>query len=461
MIMVGQTVSIEEKKSQIKYLEREEADQYTLSKKGFTAVYEHKKTYYSINERFKLYRRKIVADVTKNQSSNKPLNLENISEIRTYDFDKLQHKKFTAYKGDFKYELYQFNKEFFMLEVFYNYSENDIKKDWKYYSSELVPFEFIQLKDKKKILTLISHTHLNYIVPKKDTLELKIWTRYQAKGFVPLNFSETQSYTPTYDSKKLYLISSHLHQLGNYYHIITEKGKKRLYNYRGEDVLQKRYDSIVLSNFIIGFKGKKYDVYNQTFKKLKLPKLQAVHLDRSNRYNLQVIQNNELRSIPLSNDTSEKYVVTNPTPPFMPTLNMEIAYKIEDRATEYAFISEFTLDTLTIPKNNIKDIYFLKNRKKKIVTDTEIYIIAELTNGNFNLFDFRKPNTNLLVSMSEIEHIGGFIRFKKDNLYGYFKIHTKGRYIKLDHFQGFFARFELPNGKKGWLDRNGKEYLNL
>ncbi|MBC8755458.1 hypothetical protein H2O64_12345 [Kordia sp. YSTF-M3] len=103
----------------------------------------------------------------------------------------------------------------------------------------------------------------------------------------------------------------------------------------------------------------------------------------------------------------------------------------------------------------------LENRKKEITANHYAYVITELTNGTLNLFDLRKPNTNLLEHVDEITQVGNCIRFKKDNLYGYYGMHTKVHFKKLDQFQGFYARFELPNGKRGWLDRNGKEYLNL
>jgi len=32
------------------------------------------------------------------------------------------------------------------------------------------------------------------------------------------------------------------------------------------------------------------------------------------------------------------------------------------------------------------------------------------------------------------------------------------RYKKIADFQGYFARFELANGQKGWLDFNRNEY---
>lgn len=455
-IIVGQTIS-----KGTRELKRKKAIHYSLSKEKFTSIHKRQNTYSLLGERFKLYRRKIITDVTLHQFSGKPNDIQNVAEIIPYNFDLLQHKKFIAYRGNYKYELYQFNQEFFILEQFHAVMTDNGKKEWKFHLLEMLPFTFIKLKGKRRILSLISLTHQNYIVPKKNKVTLKIWARYQGHKMILLNFIKPQSYRATYDSKKLQLISSHLFQLNKYYHIVSKKRKKRLYNYRGEDVLRKSYDSIVLGSFIIGYKRNEIDAYNQAFQKFDLPNLQAVHLDRSNLYNLQVIQNNELKRIPLSSNTSEKYILSNPTPPYMPKLTLEMMLKIEERTDKFAFIHEFSFDTLTISKSDIKDIYFLENRKKEIITNHYSYIITELNNEKYNLLDIRNPKSSLLLSMDEIKQVGTYVRFKKNNLYGYFGINTKVRYKKLDQFQGFFAKFELPNGKKGWLDRNGKEYVNL
>jgi len=408
----------------------------------------------------------LISDVRVNPANKnyfKPKHTVNIDSITQYNFSELRQKKFIAYDKEFKYELLQFNDEFFILNVFYKNVNDNNQKIWSnYLSPKLIPFAITSVKDKKKIIQFFDECE-GYIIPKKNGLEIKIDQPFSVPPSSILEFSEVQESNKEYSSKELFDISrSYGQNFKERYHVKEEKkGKKRLYNYRGEDVLKKSYDSIFVDNFIIGIKNGNYDIYNQTFKKFDLKKVQTVHFDKSNEYNLQIIQNNEIKSIPLSNDTTEKYLVFNPAPPYMPEMRMEIEYKIEERANRFAFSSEFAFDTLYLLKKNIKTLYFLNNKQKKIITDNETLIIIQLENGNHNLIDVRKPTKNLLANMTEIKRVGRFIRFKKNNLYGYFGIHTKVRYKKLDEFQGFFARFELPNGQKGWLDRNGKEYLNL
>lgn len=52
------------------------------------------------------------------------------------------------------------------------------------------------------------------------------------------------------------------------------------------------------------------------------------------------------------------------------------------------------------------------------------------------------------------------IRIYKNGLVGYFPLNKDVRYSFLGEQQGYFIRFILPNGKKGWLDMKGNEFLD-
>jgi hypothetical protein len=45
-------------------------------------------------------------------------------------------------------------------------------------------------------------------------------------------------------------------------------------------------------------------------------------------------------------------------------------------------------------------------------------------------------------------------------LHGFFPQNCKGEYEFLEDFIVCFARFQKPNGKKGWLDIYGNEFLD-
>jgi|GEM_PF-5587027 len=61
----------------------------------------------------------------------------------------------------------------------------------------------------------------------------------------------------------------------------------------------------------------------------------------------------------------------------------------------------------------------------------------------------------------ELEGFGYYhpIKFKEKNLYGYYPQNKEARYKRIKKFILFFAKFELPNGLKGWLDIYGNEYF--
>ncbi|MEM6686847.1 MAG: hypothetical protein AAF617_13770 [Bacteroidota bacterium] len=103
----------------------------------------------------------------------------------------------------------------------------------------------------------------------------------------------------------------------------------------------------------------------------------------------------------------------------------------------------------------------MKNKQRILAAVHAPYVVTRSANGLFSLYNLKKPQQTQLQNVTHIEYVGDMIRFLDDNLYGYYGIHLKGRYKKLDQFHRFFAAFELPDGRKGWLDRNGKEYVNL
>lgn len=59
-----------------------------------------------------------------------------------------------------------------------------------------------------------------------------------------------------------------------------------------------------------------------------------------------------------------------------------------------------------------------------------------------------------------IQLIENMFLFTSNGLMGYIDIHTSGKYKELGAFVGHLARFTLPDGKKGYIDISGNEYLD-
>ncbi|WP_129537788.1 hypothetical protein [Flavobacterium sp. 140616W15] len=100
-------------------------------------------------------------------------------------------------------------------------------------------------------------------------------------------------------------------------------------------------------------------------------------------------------------------------------------------------------------------------------------IWLKLKNGKYslNILDYllnenpseevKKINDELPKNLDSIARINQDIYIiEKNGFYTYFPIVREIKYKKIEKFQDNYARFELPNGQKGWLDLDGKEYLD-
>lgn len=94
-----------------------------------------------------------------------------------------------------------------------------------------------------------------------------------------------------------------------------------------------------------------------------------------------------------------------------------------------------------------------------------IYWVVACSKGKYGLYDVRKPDKPLLPFV--YDRVTGIVRYRdthllleRQGLKCYYPISSKPRYKELEPFERNFARFTLPNGRKGWLGLDGKEYLD-
>ena len=250
-----------------------------------------------------------------------------------------------------------------------------------------------------------------------------------------------------------------------------------------------RYD-----NFTICYRNKEIAVYNAR-KKLKLPNLKAIKVDKYFP-KAQIIQNNKLREInirgtdykrgdgpayiDLSYQFPDQYVtlkITKADTVFY--LNTPDMYNI----SEQVFIENMsTSDNYKLyHTQEVEDIEYMSNNFIQIVISSEMgyfrnhpfMVYTKLKSGKYNLttLDYllsEKPNAkmdiinnNLPKNIDTIKKIyPDMYRIEKNGLSAYYPIVKEIKYKTLEEFQGNFARFELPNGQKGWLDLQGNEYFD-
>ncbi|WP_157491980.1 hypothetical protein [Gelidibacter mesophilus] len=125
----------------------------------------------------------------------------------------------------------------------------------------------------------------------------------------------------------------------------------------------------------------------------------------------------------------------------------------EDKTVYSEGVKKTIIDS--IPKTNIKDIYFA-NSKKEINYDENFdfptYVILDLGNS------FGIKQNESIEYYDSIDLKNPFaIKVKRQNLFGYYGI-TEIKFKNLNEFKFNLAEFETEFGDKGFVDNKGNEY---
>lgn len=119
-----------------------------------------------------------------------------------------------------------------------------------------------------------------------------------------------------------------------------------------------------------------------------------------------------------------------------------------------------------ISKNDADDCYFINGKREYSYQNyPATNSFSGIKNENPNAVIFRKDNLYGIFSKTEavydeIKIVDLMTKVKKDKLYGYYEINKVPKYKRLDNFIGLYARFELPNGRKGYLTGSSYEYFD-
>jgi len=138
----------------------------------------------------------------------------------------------------------------------------------------------------------------------------------------------------------------------------------------------------------------------------------------------------------------------------------------------YYLLSDCTNDIITLPKR-LKKVRFINNSTSKISAEDywyyigfykplePSYIIAKKAN-KFGVWDLKEEKTIIPFDYNTIEpKKGTYLLLEKNNLVTYYpNIGLIPKYKYLSDYKEYFARFEYPDGKKGWVNRKGIEYYD-
>jgi len=397
------------------------------------------------------------------------------SDITQLNFNSIKDVKFTKTTEDDLSQFYYLNKNMFVYSEIDNFSNKPGRK-------KLYPFFILDFKNNKQII----YFEDRLIVPLEKQLKLLLNYRqsnYSIEKNIKLKVKE--------------ISMGYFSEIDQYYEIDTIKKEKKVFlkNMFFENVLNKSFDSIYTNrNFIVGYNKKTIDVYNYQFKKLPLVKVKAIFLKKYFPQ-AQIISKNNLININLLGQKYKKGDGPTSIDLSFQFPDVDINFKINHEDNNYYFTGDINrltgnnsfysfekmklfnttdIDSLEFTNNNDDDfnsitLYTESGYSKKY--PILIYSILKNKKHNLNTFDYflvenlnseqKEINNKLPKNLDSLTKINEDIYFiTKNNLCTYYPIVKDIKYKKLEDFQGNFARFELPNGKEGWLSKEGKEYLD-
>lgn len=134
-------------------------------------------------------------------------------------------------------------------------------------------------------------------------------------------------------------------------------------------------------------------------------------------------------------------------------------YEIK-KSTKKHFINgkqeEKVLFTFSFPKNDFDKIYLINGKKQLEYPDYDIYPMIVIYEKGLSYGVISNADTDFY---DEISIKGKYLKVKKNNLWCYYNFTNKVKYKTLDDFIDDLAYFELTDGKSGYLDKHGNEYL--
>ncbi|MFC4818465.1 hypothetical protein [Flavobacterium sp. GCM10023249] len=417
-----------------------------------------------------------------------------------FNYDALRKKQFIYSEEDTtesNYTLYKFclfNPNYFAI---FSEEHDTEKKQIHTRCEEFLPYLLLHF-GKKKIIYTYAHEKL-YLIPAKNKINL---------------FGLHSDYVPQLKAEKIALTNLEIYNFSNhafyelqeeYFKIDTLSDKKVLLKNKDNAILiSKKYDSITLGKIIIGYSQKSIDFYNLALQKLNSTPVKS---GKINLGSIQLIENNHLKLIDWTGKELKKaknYTFTHLYEATSRNYYYELSFTKSKKNHQltiknlpfFSSENEATV-TDTIPLINTSDIQAMYINTKALDTlvtskkyrptssasnSTEnsnpipfydsivTYLKKDGTYGmnylnHFLNLDYKNEffTNNELANyqnLQSIRYIPPFYQLKKNNLYMVYPLQNQFRYKTLGDFQGNFARFELPNGVKGWLDSSGKEYFD-
>lgn len=267
-----------------------------------------------------------------------------------------------------------------------------------------------------------------------------------------------------------------------YSQTIINKDNKYGISLDNKQIIPIDYDSIrIVNEFILSFKQNKTNIYNLKGEKLRDNIKSYYYFSKEI---MQIIESSsKMVFINLKNENiSSTRIKEINKKPLLSTPNDELG---NNRITKYIIVGKKKVLKESIHylkdsvRNSIKNILApsnstyvnLINNRDRIEFERDWYnlrygavnpdYIIVKSNDKFGIWDLEEEKYILPVEYNRIKSYESYIYIQKDGLATFYpNIGKKPKYKRLEPYIGNFARFEISDGKKGWVDRKGKEYFD-
>ncbi len=246
----------------------------------------------------------------------------------------------------------------------------------------------------------------------------------------------------------------------------------------GKSIAIEKYDSLqVEGNFITGKIGTSWDVYNLTGEMIK-SSLKSYYPYSSNT--LQIIDS-----------FNKMYFIDKSGRAIIPKKRIQAPLRPNDELGNSTYVSYTIINDHLIKEvskyDKVDTTYSLNfdkippqkaifekfvNNKKEISFEREWYtgdiwdkldpdFVILKEDKKYGVWSLLEEKYILSLEFDKIQNFTSYLSLEKNGLSTFYpNIGTEPKYQKLEPYIEYFARFETPNGKKGWVDRKGKEYFD-
>jgi len=354
---------------------------------------------------------------------------------------------------------------------------------------------FIRINKKYFIIGILSRSGRKmkgFIIPTNDG-GIIVWDKHEYYKDESIPFDSigvTEILRPSYDFRKK--------EVGDGYRVYDKV--------LGNELLDESFDEVEFTNYwVITRKADKYSLYSAALDTIFMKDFQAI---QSKGKITQGIKNNKIYFLDREGNFSDRYF----QPPiagcgvgyrstkkkirdyfFTYSETHEVISNMDTTKSSFMLTSSPLIQNLQFLNNNTLHKKGLSSYPKVFSFPENIYkckifgvdAIVSIQNSTFNrkhsysnwksrdysndrsngtlgkTINFMTDGNIKLLFSGELQSFNSYhpVKFKDGNLFGYWPQATEARYTKLERFNFFFAKFELEDGRKGYLDINGKEYF--